>query len=153
MKRSRFLLGVLFGLLAVFGIGAYYAYATLYNQILEMSATTRVKADALNGADPLQLRITITSLNSAQDIRTVTTKMHGKSVIVRYHLALAGLVKPQLGWHEPYLLTVPDSVNEVRFGRGEQVIWVRETADHLLDTPLIRRSEWITGNSSPTRIS
>jgi hypothetical protein len=126
-KRSRFVLGILLGLLAGIGIAASYAYATFYNQILEESATTRVKVEELNGTHPLQLRITIQSLNSAQDIRTVTTKSQGKSVSVRYHLALAGLVKPQLGWHEPYLLTVPDSVNEVRFGRDSQVIWRRDT--------------------------
>lgn len=126
-KRSRFLLGILFGFLAAIGIGAYYAYATFYNQILEESALTQVKVDELNGTHPLQLKITIKTVNSAQDIRTVTTKRHGRSVNVRYHLALAGLAKPQLGWHEPYLLTVPDSVNEVRFGRGSHVIWRRDT--------------------------
>lgn len=109
------------------GIAAYYAYETFYNQILEQSAITRVKVEELNGTHPLQLKITIQSLNSAQDIRTVTTKRQGKLVSVRYHLALAGLVKPQIGWHEPYLLAVPDSVNEVRFGRDSQVIWRRDT--------------------------
>ena len=126
-KRSRFLLGILFGLVAAIGIAAYYAYATFCNQILEKSAMTRVTVEELNGTHPLQLKITIQSLNSGQDIRTVTTKRQGKSVSVRYHLALAGLVKPQLGWHEPYFLTVPDSVDEVRFGRGSQVIWRRPT--------------------------
>jgi len=125
-KRSRLLLCVLFGFLAAIGIAAYYAYAAFYNQILEESAITRVRVEELNGTHPLQLRITIESLNSAQDIRAVTTKTQMGSVSVQYHLALAGLVKPQLGWHEPYLLTVPDSVNEVSFGRNSQVIWRRD---------------------------
>jgi hypothetical protein len=126
-KRSRFLLGALIGFLAAIGIAAYYAYAPLYNQILEESPVTQVMVEEVNGTQPLQLRITVKSLNSAQDIRTVTAKTQGRSVNVQYHLALTGLVKPQLGWHEPYLLTVSDSVNEVRFGRCSQVIWRRNT--------------------------
>lgn len=126
-KRSRFRLGILFGFLAAIGIAASYAYATFYDQILEESSLTRVKVEELNGTHPLQLRITVQSLNSAQDIRAVTTKRQGESVGVRYHLALAGLVKPQLGWHEPYSLTIPDSVSEVRFGRDSQVVWRRDT--------------------------
>ena len=125
-KRSRFLLGGLFGFIAAIGVVAYFAYATFYNQILEESALTQVSVEELNGTHPVQLRIIVKSFNSSQDIRTVTTKMQGGSISVQYHLALAGLAKPKLGWHEPYLLTVPDSVNEVRFGRGSYLIWRRD---------------------------
>ena len=150
-KRSRFLPGILFGFLAAIAIAAYYAYATFYNQILEESAMTRVNVEELDGTHPLQLRVTIQSFNSAQDIRTVTAKRQRKSVSVRYHLALAGLVKPQLGWHEPYLLTVPDSVNEFRFGRDSQVIWRSDTCEVFYESttgPSLRVNHRLTGQNS-----
>lgn len=126
-KRSRFFLGLLLVLLATIGIAGYYAYETFFNQILEESAVTQVKVEVLSDAHPVQLRITVKSVNSGQDIRTVTATRHGESLNVRYHLAVAGLVKPQQDWHKPYSLTVPDSVNQVTFGRGSQVIWRRGT--------------------------
>ena len=126
-KRSRLLLGVLIGFLAAAGIAAYFAYETFYNQILEESALTQVRVEELNDAHPVQLRIIVKSMNSSQDIRKVTASTYGRSIRVQYHLALAGLTNSKLGWHEPYLLTVPDSVNEVRFGRRSQLIWRRDT--------------------------
>ena len=126
-KRSRLLLGLLIGFLAAAGIAAYFAYETFYNQTLEESALTQVRVEELNETDPVQLRIIVKSLNSSQDIRKVTASTQGRSISIQYHLALAGLTKSKLGWHEPYLLTVPDSVNEVRFGRRSQLIWRRGT--------------------------
>ena len=76
-KRSRFLFGLLLAILAAIGIAAYYAYGTFFNQILEESAVTRVRAEEVSGAHPVQLRITVDSLNSGQDIRTVTAARHG----------------------------------------------------------------------------
>jgi hypothetical protein len=58
-------------------------------------------------------------------VRAITAKKRGDSVTVLYHLALAGLAKPKLAWGGAYVLEVPDSVNDVRFGRRGDVIWHR----------------------------
>lgn len=78
-KHSRFLFGVLLGFLCAIGVAGYYAYEILYNEILEESAATQVSVEELNVSHPRQLRITVKSINSGQDIRTVTTKSRGRA--------------------------------------------------------------------------
>jgi hypothetical protein len=53
-KRWRFLLGVMLGFVVAFGIAAYYAYASFYNQILEESALTRVRGLATTNTQGLK---------------------------------------------------------------------------------------------------
>jgi hypothetical protein len=125
-KRSKFLTGLLIGLAIGIGVIAYAAWSALYDHIMTMGEVQHMKVEEMSGTHPLQLKITFQTGDSALVTRTVTAKQRGQSVTILYHLALTGLVKPEFGWHEPYLLTVPDSVNEVRFG-DSQVIWRRDT--------------------------
>lgn len=123
--RSRLSIGILGAVLCALSLAAYKAYTTLYDQILERSGTWHLKVEEVDGASPLQLRITTDTMESAPVIRKVTTRTHNGETTILYHLALAGLAKPALYWGKAYILTVPDSVNEVRFGRQETIIWRR----------------------------
>jgi hypothetical protein len=126
--RSRFLLALLAVCLSAVGTAAYKAYAVFYNQILEKSETWHLNVEEVSNTSPLQLRITTGTIQSAPIIRSVTVEERDGEITILYHLAVAGLAKPALNWGEAYVLTVPDSVNEVRFGRHSQVIWRRSTS-------------------------
>jgi hypothetical protein len=124
-KRSKFLIGLLLGFAIGIGGVAYAVWTSIYNEIMTSSEAMHINVEEMSGTDPLQLKIKVVPKGSAPVIRTVTTKRHGQSVTVLYHLAISGLVKPRLGWQDSYLMTVPDSVREVRFGRDSAVIWQR----------------------------
>jgi hypothetical protein len=126
-KRSKFFTSFILGLAVIFGALAYFVWVTFYDHILPMSAVRHISAEEISGTHPLQLKISVNAIDSAHDIRTVTVKRSGQSLTVLYHLSLSGLVKPDLDWREPYLLTIPETVREVRFGRDSNVIWQRHT--------------------------
>jgi hypothetical protein len=128
-KRSRILFALVLGFLFLSGNAAYNVYAAFYNHIMERSEAWHLTVEEVDGTHPLQLRITTGTVASAPIIRRVTTKRQGRAITVRYHLALAGLAKPELMWGAAYVLTVPDSVSELRFGRRSEVIWQRKIAD------------------------
>lgn len=111
--------------LSALGIAAYKAYAIFYNQILEPSQTWHLRVDEISGTSPLQIRITTDPYLSGEVVRKVTISRRGDGLTVLYHLAIAGLAKPGLNWGEAYTLTVPDSVNKVRFGHDGKIIWHR----------------------------
>jgi hypothetical protein len=127
--RSRLALALIVVFLSALGIAAYMVYTAFYNQILEKSMAT-IKVEEIRGTSPLQLRIMIDSSNSALVIRSVTTRRRGSEITVFCHQALVGLAKSTVDWGKAYVLTVPDSVNEVRFGRGSVVIWRRSSSTH-----------------------
>jgi hypothetical protein len=81
--------------------------------------------DEVIGTHPLQLRITADPTESAPIIRNVSVRTNDTEMTILYHLALAGLAKPTLNWGQVYVLTIPDAVKEVRFGRRKEVIWQR----------------------------
>jgi hypothetical protein len=113
------------GLIALIGIAAHAAYATLYNRVLDKPDLSHVSVEEVAGSQPVQLRITVKAVNDWQDIRAVTTKTQDSAVTVVYHLSLPSLAKPGVSWHEPYVLSIPDTVDEVRFGHRNAVIWQR----------------------------
>ena len=127
-KRSRFVVGLVLGLVAGVGAVAYTAWAAFYDRVMEVSESRRINVEELSGTRPLELKITVETMESAPVIRSVTTRRRGESLTVLYHLSLAGLVKPKLGWQQPYYLAVPDSVNEVRFGGRSEIVWQRRKA-------------------------
>lgn len=122
---SRFVLVLLVACLFALGMAAFKAYTILYNHILERSEAWHLRVEEVSRTFPLQLRITTDTIQSAPVIRSVTVKRHGSEMTVLYHLAVAGLAKPALNWGEAYVLIVPDSVSEVRFGRRSEIIWRR----------------------------
>lgn len=123
--RFRLVFAIFVVFLCALSIAGYKAYATFYNQILERPDAWHLRVEEIRGTSPLQLRITTDTTQSAPVIRKVTIRKHDREMTVLYHLASAGLAKPTLNWGEAYTLTVPDSVNEVRFGRHADVIWRR----------------------------
>jgi len=123
--RFRLVLAILVVSLSALSIAGYKAYAALYNRTLERSEAWHLKVEEVSGTSPLQLRITTDTMQSAPVIRKVTIRRHDAEMAVQYHLALAGLAKPTVNWGEAYTLTIPDSVNEVRFGHHADVIWRR----------------------------
>ena len=124
-KRAKFLMSLLIGLAIGTGAVVYAAWSLLCDHIMSMREVQHMNVVEVSGTHPLMLKVTFQTMDSALVTRTVTTRRHGQSMTILYHLALSGLVKPSQDWAEPYLLTVPDSVNEVRFGRDSWVIWHR----------------------------
>ena len=123
--RFRLVLAFVVLSLSALSVAGYKAYAAHYNRILEQSEAWHLRVEEVNGTSPLQLRITTDTLQSAPVIREVTIRRHDPEMTVQYHLALAGLAKPTLNWGEAYTLTVPNSMNEIRFGQHADVIWRR----------------------------
>jgi hypothetical protein len=124
-KHVRAFVFVLSVVLALLSIPAYILYKGLFDHIMESREVLRVTVEEVPETHPLRLRISVETGESAPIIRKVTKKQHGNTITVLYHLALAGLAKPALQWHEEYELTVPDSVREVRFGHESTLIWER----------------------------
>ena len=121
--RHRFLVVFLLAILSVVGIASYKVYSTLYNHVMEKSEAFHLRVEEVSGTRPLQLRITTDPLASAPIIRSISVKTHSAEMTISYHLALAGLAKPTLSWGQAYILTIPDSVKEVRFGHSNELIW------------------------------
>jgi hypothetical protein len=137
--RSRLILAVLVVFFSALSIAGYKAYAAFYNRPLERSEAWHLTVEEVSGTSPLQLRITTDTMQSAPVIRRVTIRRRDTEMTVQYHLALAGLAKPTLNWGEAYKLTIPDSVNEVRFGHHGEVIWRRS-----------KPTNCVAGQSPPT---
>jgi len=124
-KRSHLFPLALLGILACVGIAAHATYGALYNRVLDKPDLSHVGVEEIPGTNPVQLKITVKAVNDWQEIRAVTATRSGDAMTVLYHLSLASLAKPGIAWHDPYLLTVPDTVDEVRFGHHQAVIWQR----------------------------
>lgn len=127
-RRAKILLSVLLSAAVCIGITVYAVWTSFFDHTMRMAEVQRVGVEEVPETHPLQLRVRVVPLGSAPVIRKVTFKRQGGSITVTYHLAIATLVKPSQNWHEPYLLMVPDSVNEVRFGSDDRVIWRRGAA-------------------------
>jgi hypothetical protein len=127
--RSRRFPLVLLGILAFAGIAAHAAYTTLYNRVLDKPELSHLEVEEVPGTQPLQLRIKVKAINDWQDIRSVTTKSRGNAMSVVYHLSLPSLAKPGVSWQEPYVLSIPDSIDEVWFGHHKAKIWQRSKRD------------------------
>ena len=122
-KRSHLFTLALLGLLAVASIAAYGFHAAVYLRVLERSEAPHFEVAELPGSNPVNLKITVEGPGYAENIRSISMRRRGQTINILYHLSLAKL--GQRGWQEPYVMAVPDSVNEVRFGRDNVVIWQR----------------------------
>ncbi len=109
----------------LFVLAGWYGYSALFNRIMEPVDSVHINVQELNGAHPLRIAIYVDPADGASIVRSVTTKRDGTTITVLYHLALAGLTNQALVWGQPYILTVPDRVGRVQFGRGSRVIWER----------------------------
>ena len=76
-KRSKFLFGLLLGFAVGIGGAAYVVWAALYDHIMTMSEVRHIDVEEVVGTHPLQLKVTVETVESAPVIRTVTTKRLG----------------------------------------------------------------------------
>lgn len=107
----------------------YNMYNVIHNVLLESKDVQFFKVEELPGARPTKLRISGLAFRSAMSVSKITTKTDGAAIVVLVYLSLA---KPATSGSFAYELTVPDTVNEVRFGSSPAPIWTRgETPLHL----------------------
>ncbi len=123
--RYRLVAAVSVVLCFVCSIAGYKLCSAFYNHIMGKSEVDYFMVEPVKDAHSLQLRISIKPNQSAFMIRAISVKRHGSTITVLYHLSKPGLFNPALAWDSAYVLTVPDSVNEIRLGRDAVIIWHR----------------------------
>lgn len=128
-KRSHLFPLVVLAFLAVASIAAYGFHAAFNHHVMETSEVPHFDVEVVPGSNPVNLKITVQGLSQAQKIRSISMKRQGQAVDVLYHMSIAGIGQPGQDWQEPYVIAVPDTVNEVRFGRTKAVIWLRKKQD------------------------
>jgi hypothetical protein len=107
-------------ILCLCGYGYIFYWDTT---VLEYRDTMQFKAVSLPSPQPT-VRISGLSGHSALAVKKITTEKEGSSIIVLVHLFLA---KEKRSGSFEYDVPVPDSVNEIRFGKGKVLIWKRES--------------------------
>lgn len=123
---SRKLVVVLLAVLALIGGRVLYKlYDMAHQDILESSGIDNLKVEELSGVHPTRLKISARLLFSGAVIRTIAEKEQGSTITILVHLAAVGEAKPKTTGGLEYELSVPDSVNEVRFGHSSTLIWKR----------------------------
>lgn len=95
-------------------------YNMFFNVILEAKDVQNFRVEEVQGAHPTRLRLSGLAFNSSMGVRAITTKRDGAALVVLIHLSLAH--RGNSG-NFAYELTVPNSVDEVRFGRNATPIW------------------------------
>lgn len=125
-KTARNLVLILLSLIAIGSCtAAYKLYEGLYDQILEPQDIFHLNVEELRGTHPTILHISMEPLSSAAVLRTITTRKKGQTLILLAHSGISGFVKPNSNWGRNFEFTIPDSVNEVRFGHSKTLIWKR----------------------------
>lgn len=94
------------------------------DMILEYKDVQSFQATVIFDRTPLALKISGLAFHSAMSVEKITTKIEGPLLTIYVHLTVA---KSGLSGRFEYELSVPDSVNEVRFGKEKFVIWKRKT--------------------------
>ncbi len=97
----------------------YYWHTT----VLESRDTIQLKAVWLHSSDPA-LRISGLSGHSALAVKKITTEREDSSIVVLVHLDLA---KGKRSGSFEYDVPIPDSVNQIRFGKDKALLWKRES--------------------------
>ena len=125
-------LSVLLVVLAAIG-GCMALYNMLFDVILESKDVQNFKVEELRVANSTALELSGLAFNSSMGVRKITTQKNGDAIVILVHLSLA---RRGASGNFAYELTVPDSVNEVRFGRGKTPIWKRGGTSAELPTSL-----------------
>jgi hypothetical protein len=135
---------ILFGFLAVGSCAAMYKlYGMFYNVILEQKDVQNFKVKESPEAERVRLNISGHPFYSGMAVRTITEKKDGPTITISVHLAVIGLMKSKRTGIFEYELIVPESVDEVRFGRTSTLIWKRQ--------PLSRANPDLTGDNQQVR--
>lgn len=101
---------------------AYWLYKSAFDVILESKDVIFLKVREEPGVRPIKLQIDSATSSSAMSVYKIATRTEGSTIVVLIH---AGLAKEGTSGTIKYELSVPDSVNEVRFGRNATLIWKR----------------------------
>ncbi len=110
-------------LLVLLAVGGCIAlYNMFFDVTLESKDVQNFKVEELSGAQPTRLKLSGLAFNSSMGVRQITTKRDGAAIVVFVHLSLA---QRRASGNFAYELTVPNSVNEVRFGHSATPIWRR----------------------------
>jgi hypothetical protein len=126
--RYKATLSVLVLLAAGGSVALYKLYDMCFNVLLESKYVQYFKVEEVQGTRPTRLIISGLAFNSAMTVKRITTKTIGSVIVVSVYLALT---KKGTSGSFAYELTVPDSVNEVRFGSSVAPIWKRGSSpDH-----------------------
>lgn len=116
----------LFFLVVLLAVGGCRAlYNMFFDVILESRDVQNFKVEERPGTHPTRLKLSGLAFNSSMGVRKITTKRDGSAVVVLVHLSLA---HRGASGNFAYDLTVPDSVNEVRFGSRTTPIWTRRAS-------------------------
>jgi len=112
-------------LLVLLAVGGCMAlYNMFFDVILESKDVQNFKVQEVQGTHPTWLQLSGLAFNSSMGVRKISTKRDGTAVVVLVHLSLAHRAA---SGNFAYELTVPDSVNEVRFGHSVTPVWKRAT--------------------------
>jgi hypothetical protein len=122
VKVNRFV-QVLLVLLVAGGAGLYFLFEAAFDVILEPRNMFVLTVEELPGGRPLRLKIRGVA-PPAQSVYRIENKTKGSVIVV---LAHGGLAKEGTSGTIEYELSVPDSVDEVRFGNSSAPIWKRNS--------------------------
>jgi hypothetical protein len=123
--KSRILIVFSVTAVVVLCVFSYRAYHELYNVTLESDLISDFKVEQLRDTSPITLKMSGQPMYSGMIVRKVTTKTRGRVMVVTAHLALVGLARPITPGQFQYQLTVPESVDEIRFGTQGTPVWKR----------------------------
>ena len=129
--KTIYKLAILLLVLLTFG-GCMALYKMFFDVILESKDVQNLKIEELQGTHPTRLRLSGLAFNSSMGVRKITTKRDGPAEVVLVHLSVA--LRGASG-NFAYDLTIPDSVNEVRFGSSTTPIWKRGAPSVSLPNP------------------
>lgn len=124
MTMNR-LVQIVLVLMAVAGgccVAAYWLYKSALDVILEPKDVIFLKVKEEPGVRPTELQIDSATSSSAMSVYKITTRTEGAAIVVLVH---AGVARRGTSGTIKYELSVPDSVDEVRFGRSSALIWKR----------------------------
>ena len=103
-------------------MAAYWLYESAFDVILEPKDVIFLKVKEELGVRPTRMQIDSAMSSSAMSVYKITTRTEGSAIVVLVH---AGMARRGTSGTIKYGLSVPDSVDEVRFGRSSTVIWKR----------------------------
>jgi hypothetical protein len=105
------------------GLLAYFHWHTT---VLEHSSVIGFKAVETSKPESTVVRISGLSGHSALSIKKITTVREGTSQVVLVHVFLG---RSGTSGSFSYDVIVPNSVNEIRFGKERVTIWTRKAGD------------------------
>jgi len=122
MKVKSVFMLMTFFLSSMLGCQLFHDIGIL-GSVLELSDVDSFKIQQQTTESHVQLRISGLVFRSSYVISSVDSKVNGDVLTVLVHLALA---KKGASGNLDYNLSIPDVVNEVRFGNKATIIWTRK---------------------------